>query len=328
MFEKTVAENAWEVDEGLYRILLPLPWAVPFVNVYLIRSKDQFMLVDAGMGWSTSLRALGRALKAIGVGPAGLHSLVLTHRHPDHAAGAGSVHARWGGKVLLHPDDMAYDFPSPEEMARWALSHGMDPAQVAKLAAGRREPGLEPLPADTEPLETGRPLILGDLAFEVIHVPGHCPGQVMLLEPSRGWLLAADQVLSVLAPNVWHNPGTTGDPLGQYLESLERTARIKAGLILPSHGAPMQGGLAENVQAMLQFQHEYIARVLGQVGREPRSAWALAVQLNPRMAGNPREGTSDLSEVLAALVYLQERGRVARTAEGLWVRQERREALL
>ena len=80
IWERAVAENAWELDNGLYRILLPLPFAAPFVNVYLVQSRGEFLLIDAGADWLPSLRALGRALKTIGVPPKGLTTLLLTHR--------------------------------------------------------------------------------------------------------------------------------------------------------------------------------------------------------------------------------------------------------
>lgn len=156
------------------------------------------MLVDCGLNWGPSLRALGRALKATGVPPGGLEILLLTHRHPDHSGGAGPVHERWGGRVLAHPTEIAHRFPGPEEMTAWMTFHGADP-ETATRANGPRREKAEVLPPRLEPLDMDRPLSLGDLAFELIHAPGHAPGQVMLREPGRGWLLTADHVLTVLA---------------------------------------------------------------------------------------------------------------------------------
>jgi glyoxylase-like metal-dependent hydrolase (beta-lactamase superfamily II) len=84
ILERAVAEYAWQPDDGLGRILLPLPWAVPFVNVCLVASRDEFVLIDVGGDWLPSLRALGRALKVIGVPSGGLTGLALTHQHSDH----------------------------------------------------------------------------------------------------------------------------------------------------------------------------------------------------------------------------------------------------
>jgi len=325
ILERAVAENAWQVAEGLYRILLPLPWAVPFVNAFVAESRGQFMLVDCGFQWDTGLRALGRALKAIGVPPQGLTYLVLTHRHLDHASAAASVQKRWGGRVLLHSRDIAMAPASPEEMADWAGRHGLTEDRVVRLRS-RDHSLLQQLPDSTEPLDVTQPLQLGDLSFELIHVPGHCPGQVMLYERQRGWLLLADQVLNVMAPNVWALPGNGEDPLGEYLESLAKTAAVQASLILPSHGMPQQGGLREAVGAMVRFHEDLVRGVAECLTDQSQSTWEVAEALDPQRAATSHTGSSLLSEVLAALIYLARQGKAVQVSEGRWVRGDRKEA--
>lgn len=325
ILERAVAENAWQVAEGLYRILLPLPWAVPLVNAFVAESRGQFMLVDCGFHWDTGLRALGRALKAIGVPSHGLTYLVLTHRHLDHASAAASVQQRWGGRVLLHAWDIAMTPPGTEEMADWGRRHGLDEERVARLLSRDHAP-VKQLPDRTEPLDMSQPLRLGDLVFELIHVPGHCPGQVMLYERQRGWLLPADQMLNVLAPNVWAHPGNGSDPLGDYFESLAHTAAIEASLILPSHGMPQQGRLREAVGKMARF-HEGLAQGVAEcLTYQPQSTWEVAEAFDPQRAAASSIGSSLLGEVLAALIYLERRGAAVQVAEGRWVRGEGKEA--
>jgi len=41
-------------------------------------------------------------------------------------------------------------------------------------------------------LEEGRPLIVGDLRFEILHCPGHCPGSVSLFEPNERVVFTGD----------------------------------------------------------------------------------------------------------------------------------------
>jgi glyoxylase-like metal-dependent hydrolase (beta-lactamase superfamily II) len=324
--EETVAENAWRVEEGLYRILLPLAWQVPFVNAFLIHSRGEYLLVDCGLNWPTSLRALGRALKAIGVPAHGLTRMLLTHRHPDHAAGAGPVHERWGGRLMLHPDDMG-PFAMPiAKTAAWAQAHGMDEALVTRLREGRPE-ALESLPESVEPLLPGQAISVGDLTFDVIHVPGHCPGQVMLYERQRKWLLAADQVSAVLAPHVWVHAETQGDPFGEFLASLEQTATIEADLILPSHGMPMRGALKQAVADMLRFQLDYAGQVMAVVRERPQSTWEIARQLGAQAQRDPREARSIMASVLAVLIHLEHSGEITRIGIGQWGRRNCKEAM-
>jgi len=327
MLERTIAENAWEVEEGLYRILLPLKWDVPFVNVYLVRSRDEWLLVDCGLNWPTSLRALGRALKAIGVRSGGITAMVLTHRHPDHAGGAQAVQKRWGGRVLIHPADMGLQYPTPEQQVEWGRAHGLDEARLEQLTRPRREPP-DRLPDSLEPLLPGEALRVGDLSFEVIHAPGHCPGQVLLFEPRRRWFFVADQITGALAPNVWLHAGMAGDPFGDFLESLDRMKGVDADLMLPSHGMPERGVLRERVDEQIRFQRQYLAQVLGCVGHQGQTTWEVARRVSPAAALDVRQGPSVLAEVAAALVHLERAGRVIRTAEGLWALQKGREAQL
>ncbi len=317
IYEEAVAENAWRLADGLYRILLPMLWSVPFVSVYLVESRGERMLVDAGVDTETSLRALGRALKAIGVQSGGIDTLLLTHGHPDHAGGAASVQRRWGGRMLLHPADMHRRGAEGADVRQWAAAQGVPQDAVEAFAKFRPNGGVD-LGDDVTALDPRAPIRLGELSFDVVEVPGHCPGQVMLHEAGRGWLFSADQVVEPEAANVWLVPGLTGDPLGAYLASLRRTAAIEAGLVLPSHGLPLRGGLAEHVGRQLRFQEEYVERVRGLVPEAGASTWQVAAGLEPAM-----RDPSVLLEVLAALSHLQATHRLRRDGQGVWRHTER-----
>ena len=41
-------------------------------------------------------------------------------------------------------------------------------------------------------LEEGQPLVVGDLRFEILHCPGHCPGSVALFEPNERIVFTGD----------------------------------------------------------------------------------------------------------------------------------------
>ena len=319
MREASVCENAWQLAPGLYRILLPLPGDVPFVSVFLVESEGRRLLVDAGPLWPTALRALGRALKAIGVPPGGIDTILLTHRHPDHAGGSGPVQERWGGRTLLHPRDLAHPWADEAAARAWAVDCGVPPADAARVARSRPA-GRERLPGDVLPLEVREPLRVGRRTFEVHEAPGHCPGQVLLREVGEGWLFAADQIVESLAPNVWLGPGLSGDPFGAYLASLERVRGLEATLVLPSHGMPLEGGPAAVADRQLGFARDYLGRVLPLVEPGGSTAWQVAERLQPE-----RRDAAALAEVLAALEHLARRGDLGRRG-GLWLPQGRRGA--
>ncbi|EKP95308.1 MBL fold metallo-hydrolase [Thermaerobacter subterraneus] len=234
--ERPIDEHCWEMAPGLYRILLPLPWDVPFVNAYLVRAPGGWVLVDAGVGTPACLRALGWALRAAGVPDGGLAAILLTHRHPDHAGDVVAVRQRWGGRVYVHPAELELDRADPAVLEAWLAFTGM-PAEVMETLLRRAE--RMPLPPDAVPYPRRAPLAEGPglpaaalpvagLTFEVVYVPGHSPGHVMLRVAETGWVFTGDHVLPRAGINVWANPAGPADPMGAYLANLEAVARLDA----------------------------------------------------------------------------------------------------
>ncbi len=320
IWERAVAENAWELDAGLYRILLPLPFAAPFVNVYLVHDRGEFLLVDCGPNWLGSLRALGRALKTCGVPPRGLTSLLLTHRHPDHDAGAAQVQERWGGRVFVHPlENQARTGPRVDS-ATWLAENGVDPSTIAKATARGPEdqPRRERERLELQDLRTDEPFRVGDLRFEVILVPGHSPGQVMLREPERGWLFTADHIIPVHGGNVWSFPGDDGDSFGEYLANLEKARDLSASLVLPSHGLPWRGSPRPVAQELIDFHLRFAGQIQRLVQERALNAWEIARTLNPDVPADPVGIRFSLAEVLAVLVHLEREGAVEQLPDHRW----------
>ena len=67
---------------------------------YLIRSSRP-CLVETGT--STSAPVVQAALASLGIGPADLATVVVTHIHLDHAGGVGDIASMFGGaQVVVH----------------------------------------------------------------------------------------------------------------------------------------------------------------------------------------------------------------------------------
>lgn len=76
-------------------------------NACLIDGGDTRVLVDAGFG----VRDLAGRLAAIGVAPASISAVVVSHEHHDHVRGACRAAAKWGwalhasaGTIRAHPE--------------------------------------------------------------------------------------------------------------------------------------------------------------------------------------------------------------------------------
>lgn len=103
--------------------------------------------------------------------------LILTHGHWDHIIDAHAF-AQAGIPIYGHADDRPL-FEAPSRMAAFAI------------------PGLELQPVEIEHwLEAGQPLeILGE-SMEIRHVPGHCPGNVLVYAPGLKAAFVGDVIFA------------------------------------------------------------------------------------------------------------------------------------
>jgi len=181
--EKVGTFQAWfdvyRLAPGTYAIYEPNQFEEAIS--YLVEGTERAVLVDTGNGIG-DIRAVVEALTDLPV------SVVLTHEHYDHIAGA------W-----RFEDVMAFD----------------NAESLARMAAGRSNESLQqyvtdeylwkPLPADWDPstwtipplvptalVQDGEVVDLGGRTLEVIYTPGHSPGQMSLLDEGNRLLFTGD----------------------------------------------------------------------------------------------------------------------------------------
>ena len=144
-----------------------------------------------------------------------LHALWLTHGHWDHMAGAAELTSA-DMEVLGHKDDIEL-FENPQCMSSFAM------------------PGMEFLPIQvTQWVADGDKLDLFGREVNVLHVPGHCPGNVAFHVSSEGWCFVGD---AIFAGSI----GRTDLPGGDFA-TLEKSIKEKlytlppATSLHPGHG--------------------------------------------------------------------------------------------
>jgi hydroxyacylglutathione hydrolase len=153
-----------------------------------------------------------RLIELVRASDATLRAIWLTHGHVDHIGGIAALRRVYDVPIYLHPADR----PLYDDGAKFAENFGL--------------PFDEPPAPDIE-LAEGDKLHLGRTTFDVVHMPGHSPGQVAFLAPGiafPGDLIFAGSI------------GRTDLPLANpaaMLESLERASGWDPALILhPGHG--------------------------------------------------------------------------------------------
>jgi glyoxylase-like metal-dependent hydrolase (beta-lactamase superfamily II) len=87
-------------------------------------------------------------------------------------------------------------------------------------------------------LEGGETLAWHPFRFEVIWTPGHAAGLVCLYEPQAHILISSDHILQHISPNIGLYARQSGNPLGDYLRSLQLVRGFQVTLVLPGYGGP------------------------------------------------------------------------------------------
>jgi glyoxylase-like metal-dependent hydrolase (beta-lactamase superfamily II) len=162
---------------------------------------------------------------------------------------------------------------------------------------------------------------IGAHEFEVMTGAGHSPEQVMLYSRADNFVLAADQVLARISPNVSVEAmDPDGDPLGAYLRSLDRLKRAlpEDVLVLPGHNLPFAGLHARADELIAHHEARCIA-ILEACKEAPQTVAELVPVIFGRAIDDPHQLVFAFGEALAHVNILVRDGRlrIAKVAQGL-----------
>ena len=162
---------------------------------WLVAGDHGALLVDTGIA-GTITHHVVPALAELGVEPAGIAEVVITHADVDHYGGNAEIRALCpGARLRAHALDRPL-IESWELIARtrygWYRAHGLNYDEETwrwlEDAAG------PDTPLDGE-LLPGERLDLGGIELEVLHLPGHSLGHLGLLEPATRTAIVSDAVM-------------------------------------------------------------------------------------------------------------------------------------
>src|SRR5262245_21894459 len=92
-----------EVAPDVLRMQLPISMpGLGHVNCYALVDGEGAALVDPGLPGRASWRALQDRLKQAGIRPKHVHTVVVTHSHPDHFGGASRFARESGARIVGH----------------------------------------------------------------------------------------------------------------------------------------------------------------------------------------------------------------------------------
>jgi len=327
--------TAREIADGILWIRLSMPLGLDHVNVYALREPNGWTVIDTGLDTKLNRREWAAIIKDDLRGDPILR-VVVTHHHPDHVGLAGWFMAQgaelwmtrtaWLTARMLTLDEEP--IPSPEAVSFWRGA-GMDEALLSKRLDNRPFNFCDtvyPLPLGFTRLEEGAVHRLGGRDWVVHLGQGHAPDHATLWCQDAPLVLAGDQLLPSISPNLGVYPTEPmADPVAEWLESCARfeTMAREDHLVLPGHKLPYYG-LPARLAQLSDNHHGALARLREHLRAEPRTAVDCFAPLFKRQIDEATYGLA-MVEAVAHLNHLYHLGEVAREmdARGAWVWQLR-----
>ncbi|PTM45787.1 glyoxylase-like metal-dependent hydrolase (beta-lactamase superfamily II) [Sphingomonas aerolata] len=320
--------NVFRIAPGVDWVRLKIPGPLRHVNCWMLADGDGDALVDTGMN-TPEARDAWTAILAGPKSGVRITRVIGTHFHPDHIGLAGwlceahdaalvMTRGEWLTARMLAAD--ARDAVPAEMLAFWRGA-GWDSTQIAHASAkgwaGFRKI-ITPLPLGYTRITDGDVLTVGRDDWRVVIGSGHSPEHACLLNEVSGILIAGDQVLPRISPNI--SLGITephADPLGEWFAAIARLKTLPADLlVLPGHGDPFTG-LHTRLGAMDREHRERLDELAAFLA-EPRRAVECFGRLFRRAIGPDLLGMAT-GEALAHLRRLEVEGRAVRdSVDGVW----------
>jgi hydroxyacylglutathione hydrolase len=176
-------------------------------NCYLLHAPEGAVLFDAPEGSCAWLQNRGLDLKL----------LILTHGHIDHVVDVAKIKRKFDCPIGCHPDTGPM-ISDPNFFRNFGF--GFD---------------LEPVTPDFFIVEAAKRQFLG-ANFQVLEVPGHCPGSLCFFQRIEKLLIGGD-VLFAGGVGRWDLPGGDGPQLFHGIK--EKLFPLGDDVtVLPGHGPP------------------------------------------------------------------------------------------
>ncbi len=253
-YTESPASNDWfkvyEVADGVWAIYEPFQWQE--VISYLIEGDERALLFDTGNGMGD--------IKAITDQLVDKPLLVLnSHTHFDHIGGNYQY-----PKILSLQSDFSVgnskgrkDQDTASEVSDEALCHGLPD-------------GLKPEDHRLRPyrisdwVASGDTIDLGGRTLEVIHLPGHTPDAIALIDRAAGFLWTGDNFYE--GPIWLYAPETD---LALYRDSLAKMVALVPSLValFPAHNTPRT-----EPSILIDVQQAFEQVLAGKA--KPTPAWA------------------------------------------------------
>jgi glyoxylase-like metal-dependent hydrolase (beta-lactamase superfamily II) len=227
------AEAAVDLGHGVYQIDTFMAGYERITAGYLIRG-ERPCLVETGT--APSAPVVRDALAGLGIGPADLATIVVTHIHLDHAGGTGDLAGMFPGAEVVVHERGARHLADPDRLMASARAVWGD--ELDQLFGT-----LAPTPAERIRAvdQTGTIDLGGGRRLDSHYAPGHARHHIALIDSVSGDLYVGDAA-GVYIPDTGDLRPATPPPdfdLDTALASLRAFAALRPVRLLFSHYGPV-----------------------------------------------------------------------------------------
>jgi len=233
--------------------------------LYLVQSEQQAALFEGGTSAMAPL--LQEQMRELGLDPQAVHTLAITHAHPDHVMAVPLLRCFLPRAVVAASSAAVRTLSSEKALALFAqidqaLTEALLSASAIAPAHRCDTPREHQIPVDRL-LQEGDLVAVGELRFQVLATTGHSDCSLSFYEPKRKILLVSDATGYYLPQYDYWWPNYFAD-YGQYVHSMRRLAQLETDLLCLGHNAAISGrdAIAEYFDKAIQATERYHRRIL------------------------------------------------------------------
>lgn len=303
------------LGDGIHLLPVPLPLKSPaWVNVYVIEAGEGLLMLDCGAAWDEGRGVISSSMSILGLDEGAVHTLVVSHLHPDHVALSRRLIDELGCRLVMHERaaELVHRYNDTngilDRLERVATRHGVPDSLIQAAADLGRPDWYATIQKPDRAVVDGERIDIGDgRHLEVVHTPGHEQAHICLRDNRTGIFFSGDQVLPRISPVIMYEEGV-GDVLGEYLDSLKKLIDMGIGLTYPAHGTIVDRGDERARQILLHHDRRLLD--MAELVREgDDTAWQV-MQKSFRPNLDPVSARLAFLETIAHLEHLAATGRV------------------
>jgi len=292
---------------------VPLPRSpLKATNSYLIKGRGRNLLIDTGWNREESKKALFAGLAGLDV-TLEETDILLTHLHADHSGLSGAVATE---KSRLYCGEIDAEIVNAtgtttywSDIGAMFGVHGFPledlPEAMRAHPGNRYNPGVEQVFSIVKENDV---IDVGDYQFTCVETPGHTPGHICLYEHKNKILISGDHVLDDITPNITFEKRIE-DPLGHYLQSLDKIDQMDISLVLTGHRRLIDN-IHKRIDELKQHHQNRLNEVLDILGTGLRDAYQIAGKMTWDITAKsweqfpPAQKVFAVGEAVSHLVYL------------------------